>query len=43
LAEEANKRQELEKILAEMETRLVMGGNALEEKEREKMQEQRKL
>lgn len=43
LEEEAQKRLELEKILAEMETRMVVGGNALEEKEREQAQAQRKL
>ena len=33
--DEAKKRNELEAILQEMEERLVMGGNALEEKEKE--------
>ena len=33
--EEAKKREDLEAILQQMETQLVMGGNALEEKERE--------
>jgi hypothetical protein len=35
LKEEAMKREEMERILKEMEERLVIGGNALEEKERE--------
>jgi|APSaa5957512535_1039671.scaffolds.fasta_scaffold22296_3 hypothetical protein len=41
--QEANKRDELEKILLEMEERMVLGGNALEEKEKEKAMEKRKL
>jgi len=32
---EADKREEMEKVLREMEARLVTGGNVLEEKERE--------
>ena len=32
---ESKKRNELERILAEMEERMVIGGNVLEEKERE--------
>ena len=35
LEAEANKRNELEKILSEMEERMVIGGNVLAEKERE--------
>lgn len=35
LKEEARKREEMERILREMEERLVIGGNVLEEKERE--------
>lgn len=35
LQEEAEKRKMLEKALAEMEERMVIGGNVLEEKERE--------
>lgn len=35
LQEEANKRQNLESLLQQMETQLVQGGNVLEEKERE--------
>ncbi len=38
LEAEANKRNELEKILSEMEERMVIGGNVLAEKEREQMQ-----
>ena len=33
--EEAKKREDLETLLKQMETQLVMGGNVLEEKERE--------
>ena len=43
LKDEEGKRNELQKILAEMEERLVVGGNVLEEKEREQAQAQRKL
>ena len=39
----AKKREELEHLLKQMETQLVMGGNALEEKEREQSQAQRKM
>ena len=35
LEQEAQKRKEMEQILSEMEQRMVTGGNALEEKERE--------
>jgi len=35
LKDEATKRAELEKIMQEMEQRMVQGGHALEEKERE--------
>lgn len=35
LQEEAKKREDLERMLHQMETQLVMGGNVLEEKERE--------
>ena len=41
--EEAKKREELEIILQEMEERLVKGGDALEEKEKQQAQDQRKL
>jgi len=41
--QEAEKRNELEAILMEMENKLVMGGNALEEKEKEKAQQHRHL
>jgi len=41
--EEGKKREELQRILQEMEERIVEGGNALEEKEREQSQAQRKL
>ena len=40
---EAKKREELEIILQEMEERLVKGGDALEEKEKEQAHNQRKL
>ena len=43
LTQEAKKREDLEKLLAEMEHRMVSGGNALEEKEREQAAEQRRL
>lgn len=39
LSQEAKKREDLEKLLAEMEQRMVSGGNALEEKEREQAAE----
>jgi hypothetical protein len=32
---EAEKREEMERLLREMEERLVIGGNVLEEKDRE--------
>jgi hypothetical protein len=32
---EAEKREEMERVLKEMEERLVVGGNVLEEKEKE--------
>jgi hypothetical protein len=32
---EADRRQEMERVLKEMEERLVIGGNVLEEKEKE--------
>jgi len=35
LEQEAKRREELQQVLEEMEQRLVMGGNALDEKERE--------
>jgi hypothetical protein len=40
---EAEKREEMERVLKEMEERLVMGGNVLEEKEREQSQAHRNL
>lgn len=43
LKEEALKREEMERILKEMEERLVIGGNALEEKEREQALAHRNL
>ena len=43
MQEEAKKREELEAILQEMEDRLVKGGDALEEKEKEQAHNQRKL
>jgi len=35
--EEAKKREELERILQEMEQRMVIGGNVLQEQEREEV------
>jgi hypothetical protein len=40
---EAEKREEMERILKEMEERLVIGGNVLEDREREQAQAQRNL